>query len=114
MAVQLAAQPDQPGTFGGNGTPGAGQGRHRGAQPDVGGQLVGVRLGQSGADDQSPHVGGQRLVAQRIDRYHLGSGRGEQIGGLGVPVTGRHGDGRPGGRADQVAGAGAVGHGLGG
>lgn len=82
--VQLPSQPEQPGALGDHRTPGPRQLGHRDAEPPVGRQLLGVRLGQRATDDQRAGADRQRLVAQRVDDDDLGTGGPEQLGGLRV------------------------------
>lgn len=82
--VQFPGQPEQAGALGDHRTPGPRQLGHRDAEPPVGRQLLGVRLGQRAADDQRAGADRQRLVAQRVDHDDLGAGGPQQFGGLRV------------------------------
>ncbi|GAB3943896.1 hypothetical protein GCM10027614_33220 [Micromonospora vulcania] len=80
--VELTGQPEQTGALGDHRTPGTRQLGHRDAEPPVGRQRLGVRLGERATDDQRAGAGGQRLVPQRIDGDDLGTGGPQQLGGL--------------------------------
>lgn len=68
----------------------AGQRGDFGPQAGVGRQVRGALLGETAPDDQAVHVGGELLVTQRVEGHHLGSGGGQQLGGLGVAERERH------------------------
>jgi len=95
--VEGPAQPEQARALGDDRPTGGGEGGHRPAQRLVGGELRRVHLGKPAADHQPARPGRKFLLAQRVDDDHLGAGRREQFGRLGV----REGEGRPAGQRDH-------------
>ncbi len=96
LAVEVGAEPEQPGALGDHRHPGGGALADLGPQRGVGGQLGRVDLGEAAAGDQRVAAVGQVLVRHRVELDDLGAGRLQQLAVLGVA----EGEGTPGRHRD--------------